>query len=61
MGHRVTLGTITLSVLAAIDFLVFLVIENRKRVQGRYDYLLFLPADGFAELGDDRPSFLFSY
>ena len=59
-GYGVALGTITPSVFAVVDFLV-LVFENRTRDQWKYDYLLALPAGELAELGDDYPSFSFTY
>jgi hypothetical protein len=60
-GCGVALGTITLSVPATIVFLVFFIVENRKKVPRNYDYLFSLPAEEPAELGDEHPSFRFTY
>jgi hypothetical protein len=44
LTYAAALGAITLSVLAAVAFLVFIVTKNRKRDQGKYDNLLSLSA-----------------
>jgi Na+/H+ antiporter NhaD/arsenite permease-like protein len=53
--YTAALGAITLLVLAAVAFLVFIVPKNRKRDQGKYDNLLSLPAEELAEQSDGHP------
>jgi hypothetical protein len=40
---------------------VFTIVENRKKDPRNHDFLFSLPAEEPAELGDDHPSFRFTY
>lgn len=60
-GYGVGLGLICLSFIASTCLLVYMFMENKKRDQGGRDYRLQLPPDELNNLGDDHPSFRFSY
>lgn len=61
VGYGVALAGIVAAVLSGIAFLLYLVYQNKARDAGKYDYLLALNEDELAQLGDDHPSFRFTY
>lgn len=60
-GYSVGLALICLSIIASTCLLAYMFMENKKRDQGGRDYRLQLPPDELSNLGDDHPSFRFSY
>ncbi|KAK2793488.1 hypothetical protein FQN51_001245 [Onygenales sp. PD_10] len=60
-GYGVCLGLIWVCGITCVIFFFYLRRENRMRVQGKRDYLLELPQDEVENLGDDHPSFRFTY
>lgn len=60
-GYGTYLGFIWMSLLSSIGFLLVLWCENRKREQGKRDYVLDFNRDEIDNLGDDHPHFRFTY
>lgn len=60
-GYSVGLSLILMSALCGTIFVIILYVENKKRDQGKRDYLLELPAEQLNNLGDDHPHFRFTY
>lgn len=61
IGFGVGLGFLWMCVACAVAFLLYLKRENRLRNQGKRDDRLRLPVEVQNNLGDDHPSFRFSY
>jgi hypothetical protein len=61
VGFGVSLGLIWLCGLSAIAFLVLIREENKKRDRGMRDHWLNASAEELDNLGDDHPSFRFTY
>jgi hypothetical protein len=61
VGFGVGLGLVWLSGFSAIAFLVLLWMENKKRDEGKRDYRLNSSVEELENLGDDHPSFRFTY
>lgn len=55
------LGLTWLCVISAVIFVIYLRRENKMREQGKRDHRLNLPDDEKMNLGDDHPSFRFTY
>lgn len=60
-GFSVCLGLLVMAVVLMWGFVTGLRVENEKRLAGKRDYRLRLPADEVSNLGDDHPSFRFVY
>ncbi|PGH29978.1 hypothetical protein GX50_07278 [[Emmonsia] crescens] len=60
-GYGVSLALIWVCAATCIAFFLYLYRENRLRAQGLRDHLLQLPEDEVNNLGDDHPSFRFTY
>ncbi|KAI1810901.1 major facilitator superfamily domain-containing protein [Poronia punctata] len=60
-GYGTTLGFTWLAGIAATAMYVGLRRENRMRDRGKRDYMLSLPKHEVNNLGDDHPSFRFTY
>jgi hypothetical protein len=60
-GYGVSLGMTWICGAACALFLTYLARENRLRDAGRREWRLELPQDEVENLGDDHPSFRFSY
>jgi hypothetical protein len=60
-GYGVSLGMVWICGAACFLFLVYVVRENRLRAKGKRDHRLELPAEERDNLGDDHPSFRFTY
>ncbi|KEF60475.1 uncharacterized protein A1O9_02036 [Exophiala aquamarina CBS 119918] len=61
LGFGVGLGFMLLAIFSSIAFLFYLRAENRRRDVGKRDSLLDLPAEELRNLGDDHPSFRYTY
>jgi hypothetical protein len=61
VGFGISLGLIWLCGLSAIAFLVLIREENKKRDRGIRDHRLNASAEELDNLGDDHPSFRFTY
>ena len=61
LGYGLGLALIWLCAFSAIAFFVFLCVENRKRDQNRRDHRFNLSPEELNNLGDDHPSFRFTY
>lgn len=61
LGFGMGLGFLWMCVLCAVIFLLYLGRENRLRNEGRRNDRFDLPTDVQNNLGDDHPSFRFSY
>lgn len=61
VGFGVSLGLIWLCGLCCTIFFLILVWENKQRKLGKRDHRLQLPEDEQRNLGDDHPSFRFTY
>lgn len=61
LGFGIGLGFLWMCVGCAVAFLLYLKRENRLRVYGKRDHRLQLPLEVQNNLGDDHPSFRFSY
>lgn len=61
LGYGLGLGLVWLCVLSAFIFLFYIKRENRLREAGRRDDRYNLPDDEKNNLGDDHPSFRFTY
>jgi Fungal trichothecene efflux pump (TRI12) len=61
VGYGVSLACIWLTVVTSTLFVLGLKWENKKRDRGERDWRLQLPADEVQNLGDDHPSWRFSY
>lgn len=61
VGFGVSLGLVWLCGCSAIVFLVLIKLENKWRSQGRRDHRLNAPSEEVDNLGDDHPSFKFTY
>ncbi|GAM43198.1 hypothetical protein TCE0_047r17809 [Talaromyces pinophilus] len=60
-GYGVSLGMVWLCGISSVVFLWILVRENRLRDAGKRDYRYQLPREELENLGDDHPSFRFTY
>ncbi|KAK2865134.1 hypothetical protein FQN49_003882 [Arthroderma sp. PD_2] len=60
-GFGTTLGAFWICGISCVILLFYLIRENRIRDEGGRDYRLQLPEDEVNNLGDDHPSFRFSY
>lgn len=60
-GYGVSLGMVWLCGISSIVFLWILVRENRLRDAGKRDFRYRLPREELENLGDDHPSFRFTY
>lgn len=60
-GYSVCLALILLTAAAATLMAVYMKLENKKRDEGKRDYLLSLPADELYNLGDAHPTFRFVF
>ncbi|KAL2841590.1 major facilitator superfamily domain-containing protein [Aspergillus pseudoustus] len=60
-GFGVSLGMTWICGLSCFAFLMYLVRENKAREQGKRDERYELPAEERENLGDDHPSFRFTY
>jgi len=61
LGFGLGLGLVWVCVLSAVIFLFYIRRENRLRRDGRRDDRYNLPEDEKRNLGDDHPSFRFTY
>jgi hypothetical protein len=61
VGFGVSLCLIWLCGFSATIFLVLIRMENKKRDQGKRDHRLASPPEELDNLGDDHPSFRFTY
>ena len=61
MGYSVSLSLILLTAAAATTMAVYMKLENKKRDEGKRDYMLSLPADELYNLGDAHPTFRFVF
>ena len=61
VGYGVSLGLLWMCGIACTVLFVGLGTENKKRDRGERDYRLALPKDEVENLGDDHPSFRFTY
>ena len=61
VGYGVSLGLLWVCAIACTSLFIGLRIENKKRDRGERDYRLTLPKDEVENLGDDHPSFRFTY
>lgn len=60
-GFGVSLGMVWICGLSCMLFFGYLVRENRQREKGKRDYRYQLPREELENLGDDHPSFRFTY
>ncbi|KAL4894105.1 major facilitator superfamily domain-containing protein [Aspergillus ambiguus] len=60
-GYGVSLGMVWVCGVACALFLAYVVRENRLRARGRRDHRYELPEEERDNLGDDHPSFRFTY
>ncbi|ODH50390.1 hypothetical protein GX48_03505 [Paracoccidioides brasiliensis] len=60
-GFRTSLALVWVCAVTCIAFFLYLYRENRLRDEGFRDHLLLLPEDEVDNLGDDHPSFRFTY
>ncbi|KAJ5682389.1 hypothetical protein N7462_005554 [Penicillium macrosclerotiorum] len=60
-GFGVSLGMVWICGIACVVFFSWLAHENRVRNQGKRDDRFGLPSDELSNLGDDHPSFRFTY
>jgi hypothetical protein len=60
IGFRIGLGLVWLCALAAVTLLGYVMIENRRRKQGKRNELS-LPKEELDNKGDDHPDFRFTY
>ncbi|EAW07665.1 allantoate permease family MFS transporter [Aspergillus clavatus NRRL 1] len=60
-GYGVSLGMTWVCGIACASFLAYLARENRARNAGKRDWRLGLPREEVENLGDDHPSFRFTY
>jgi MFS family permease len=61
VGFGVSLGLVWLCVLSAVAMLLLLRSENKSRIAGKRDDRLGLPREELENMGDDHPSFRFTY
>lgn len=61
LGFGLGLGLIWLCIISSVVFLFYLRRENKLREAGKRDYRYELPEDEKRNLGDDHPSFRFTY
>jgi hypothetical protein len=61
MGYSICLSLILLTMVAATLMAVYMKLENKKRDEGKRDYMLSLPADELYNLGDAHPTFRFVF
>lgn len=61
VGFGVSLGLVWLCALSAIAFFVLIRIENKRRNGGQRDHRLHASPEELENLGDDHPSFRFTY
>ncbi|ERF75634.1 hypothetical protein EPUS_04614 [Endocarpon pusillum Z07020] len=61
VGFGVSLGLVGLCALSAIAFFVLIRIENKRRNGGQRDHRLDASPEELENLGDDHPSFRFTY
>lgn len=61
IGYGVSLGLQWLCGIACTAFFIGLMIENKKRDEGKRDYRLALPKEEVENLGDDHPTFRYAY
>ncbi|KAK5054538.1 hypothetical protein LTR84_001429 [Exophiala bonariae] len=61
LGFGLGLGLIWLCIISSVVFLFYLKRENKLREAGKRDYRYELPEDEKRNLGDDHPSFRFTY
>lgn len=61
LGYGLGLGLVWLCALCSSLFFGTLWRENKKRVRGERNYRLDLPQEELENLGDDHPSFKFTY
>lgn len=61
LGYAISLGLMCMTIATATAFVLGLRAENRKRDRGERDERLALPKEEVANLGDDHPSFRFTY
>ncbi|KEF51228.1 uncharacterized protein A1O9_12731 [Exophiala aquamarina CBS 119918] len=60
-GYSVGIGALCLGLSATAGFLLLIHLENKRRDRGERDYLLQLPDEELRNLGDDHPSFRYTY
>lgn len=60
-GFGVSLGMVWICGISCVLFICYLVRENRLRDKGKRDYRYNMPRDELENLGDDYPSFRFTY
>lgn len=60
-GFSIAISMACVCVLSAITMLFYMKFENRKRDQGKRDHLLELPEEQRNNLGDDHPTFRFTF
>ncbi|ETN40994.1 uncharacterized protein HMPREF1541_02926 [Cyphellophora europaea CBS 101466] len=60
-GYSTGLSFICLGIASCTAFLAVCFFENKKRERGERDYLYELPQEELANLGDDHPSFRYTY
>jgi len=61
VGLGVGLGLVWLCALAAVALLGYVMMENRRRKQGKRNWLLSLPKEELDNMGDDHQDFRFTY
>lgn len=61
VGFGISLGLVWLCGLSAVAMLLLLRSENHKREAGKRDHRLGLPKQEIENMGDDHPSFRFTY
>jgi hypothetical protein len=61
VGFGVSLGFVWLCGISAIAFILLLWRENKKRDDGKLDHRLHFSPEELENLGDDHPSFRFTY
>lgn len=60
-GYGTGLGLILMMGVAATATVLYCYFENKKRNNGGRDYRLELPADEVDNMGDDHPTFRYTY
>ena len=61
VGYSISLSLILLTAVTATMMAVYMKLENKKRDEGKRDYMLSLPADELYNLGDAHPTFRFVF